>query len=403
MLFESFTFKNGKTAKNRFFKSAMEEQLAANNHVSGQLVKLYDTWAKGGAGILVTGNVMICQQGKGSPDDVVQSDDGDLPMLKKWATAGTQDNTLLIMQINHAGKQSPKALNAEPVAPSAVPLSGMESFFNPPRALTIPEIHTLIAQFAKTAQLAEQAGFSGVQIHAAHGYLISQFLSPHHNRRDDEYGGSLDNRMRFLVAIYQAIRAAVQPEFLVGVKLNSADFQKGGFDESESVQVIAKLSELGIDFIEVSGGNYESPVMLSSKPSSQKREAYFLDYAQKARTVSQVPLIITGGFRSQSAMNDALTSGELDFVGVARPFALVPDLPNQIQAGTYQTVELKPVATGVAKIDEKMGSVLEMGWYMYQMARMGVGKKPDPNTSAWRILWRTLWQNGKAGLKSSRV
>lgn len=403
MLFQSFQFSNGVTAKNRFFKSAMEEQLAKQNRVSKKLVKLYDVWAKGGAGVLVTGNVMISENGKGSPDDVVLENDSDLPMLQKWAQAGTQNNTLLIMQINHAGKQSPKALSPEPVAPSAIGLQGMEAFFNTPRALRDDEIRALIAQFAKTAQIAEKSGFSGVQIHAAHGYLISQFLSPHHNRRDDEWGGSLENRMRFLVEIYQAIRSSVSTNFLVGVKLNSADFQKGGFDEEQSTQVMAKLSELGIDFIEVSGGNYESPEMLSTKPSSQKREAFFLDYAKKARAVSKAPLIITGGFRSEAAMNDALTSGDLDLVGVARPFALVPDLPNQIQNKTYKTVELKAIRTGVNAIDAKMGGILEMGWYMYQMKRIGSGSKPCKCVTAWNILLRTVWQNGKAGLQSSRV
>ena len=132
------------------------------------------------------------------------------------------------MQINHAGKQSPKILSPEPVAPSAVPLVGMDGFINPPRELKEAEIELLIQQFITTAQIAEKAGFSGVQIHGAHGYLISQFLSPHHNRRHDKWGGSLENRMRFLLAIYQGIRQAVQAEFLVGVKLNSADFQKRG-------------------------------------------------------------------------------------------------------------------------------------------------------------------------------
>jgi 2,4-dienoyl-CoA reductase-like NADH-dependent reductase (Old Yellow Enzyme family) len=206
-----------------------------------------------------------------------------------------------------------------------------------------------------------------------------------------------------LIEIYQSIRKAVSSKFLVGVKLNSADFQKGGFDESESVQVIARLSELGIDFIEVSGGTYESPAMLNTKASSQKREAYFLDYAHTARAVSQVPLIITGGFRSEQAMNDALTSGELDFVGVARPFAVMPDLPKQIEQGNYQPVNIKPIRTGVAKIDKAMGSILEMGWYMYQMKRIGKGQSPDIHASAWRILLRTLLENGKAGLKSNRT
>ena len=406
MLFQSFTFANQKIAKNRFFKASMEEQLAKNNRVSEELVNLYDVWARGGAGVLLTGNVMISDNGKGSADDVVISDERDLPMLRRWVSAGTQDNTLLIMQINHAGKQSPKNLSAEPVAPSAVVLQGMNNFFNPPRALTEREILAMIEQFAKVAQIAEKSGFSGVEIHAAHGYLISQFLSPHHNRRDDQWGGSLENRIRFLVEVYKAIRAKTQADFLVGMKLNSADFQKGGFDEHESVQVIQKMSELGIDFIEISGGNYESPVMLSPKASTQKREAYFLDYAQKARAVCHTPLIITGGFRSESAMNDALKNDDLDLVGVARPFALVPDFPNQIRDGKYKAVEIKAVRTGINAIDGKMGSVLEMGWYTHQMRLIAAGKKPNLKVGAWRILLTMLMQSmrsGQANTQTSRA
>ena len=246
-------------------------------------------------------------------------------------------------------------VNKTPLAPSAVLLVGVDGFIKPPRELTADEINGLIQQFVQTAKIAEQAGFSGVQIHAAHGYLISQFLSPHHNRRQDPWGGSLENRMRFLLETYTAIRAAVGKDFLVGVKLNSADFQKGGFDESESVQVVQKLSEMGIDFIEVSGGNYESPQMLAAKDSTRKREAFFIDYAEKARAVSQAPLIITGGFRSQTAMEDALSSGHLDLVGVARPFALVPDLANKMQNGTYQTVQADRIQTGVRLSIKKSG------------------------------------------------
>ena len=402
MLFQSFTFANGKTAKNRFFKSAMEEQLAKQNQPTMPLVQLYDTWAKGGAGVLVTGNVMVTENGKGSINDVVLTDERSLPTLQQWAKAGTQNDTLLIMQINHAGKQSPKVLSPTPVAPSAVALQGMDGFINPPRALTEAEIDTLIQQFATTAKIAEKAGFSGVQIHAAHGYLISQFLSPHHNRREDKWGGSLENRMQFLVEIYHAIRTAVQPEFLVGLKLNSADFQKGGFDEADSIQVVQKMAELGIDFIEISGGNYENPEMLSTKASSQKREAFFLDYAEKARAVYNAPLIITGGFRSENAMNEALQSGHLDFIGIARPFVLQPDLPNQIQQGNYQTIVTNRIKTGFAPVDNKLGAVLEMDWYMAQMALIGNGKQPNPKLSPWKVLFKTLWENGKAGLSTGR-
>ncbi len=402
MLFQSFSFSNGKTAKNRFFKSAMEEQLAQQNQPTMSLVQLYDSWAKGGAGVLVTGNVMVAENGKGSINDVVLTDERSLPTLQQWAKAGTQNDTLLIMQINHAGKQSPKVLSPTPVAPSEVALQGMDGFINPPRALTEPEIDALIQQFATTAKIAEKAGFSGVQIHAAHGYLISQFLSPHHNRRQDKWGGSFENRMRFLVEIYHAIRAVVQPEFLVGLKLNSADFQKGGFDETDSLQVAQKMAELGIDFIEISGGNYENPEMLSVKDSTRKREAFFLDYAEKARAICPIPLIITGGFRSESAMNEALQSGHLDFIGIARPFALLPDLPNQIKQGSYRTLETHRIKTGFAPVDNKLGAVLEMDWYMAQMRLIGQGKQPNLKLSPWKVLFKTLWENGKAGLSTGR-
>ena len=402
MLFQSFTFANGKIAKNRFFKSAMEEQLAKHNQPTEQLVRLYDTWAKGGIGISVTGNVMVAENGKGSINDVVITDERSMDMLKAWAKAGTQNDTLLIMQINHAGKQSPKAVNKTPVAPSAVPLRGMDGFINPSRALADNEIEMIIRQFIHTAQIAEKAGFSGVQIHGAHGYLVSQFLSPHHNQRTDKWGGSLENRIRFLVEIYQGIRAVVSPSFLVGLKLNSADFQKGGFDENDSIQVVQKMSELGIDFIEISGGNYESPAMMSTKANTKQREAFFIDYAEKARKVSQVPLIITGGFRSEQAMNDALNSGHLDFIGIARPLALMPDLPNQIKNGTYQTITTGRIKTGFAPVDKKLGAVLEMDWYMYQMALIGQGKQPNPKLSPWKVLLKTLWENGKAGLSTGR-
>ena len=402
MLFQPLTFTNGKTAKNRFFKSAMEEQLAKHNQPTQTLVHLYDTWAKGGIGISVTGNVMVAANGKGSINDVVITDERSMDTLKAWAKAGTQNDTLLIMQINHAGKQSPKVINPVPVAPSAVALKGMDGFINPPRALADNEIETIIQQFIQTAKIAEQAGFSGVQIHGAHGYLVSQFLSPHHNQRTDKWGGSLENRMRFLVEIYQGIRAVVRPEFLVGLKLNSADFQKGGFDETDSIQVVQKMSELGIDFIEISGGNYESPEMLTAKASTKQREAFFIDYAEKARAVSQVPLIITGGFRSEQAMNDALNSGHLDFIGIARPLALMPDLPSQINNGTYQIITTERIKTGFAPVDKKLGAVLEMDWYMYQMALIGRGKQPNPKLSPWKVLLKTLWENGKAGLSTGR-
>lgn len=404
MIHQPFTFTNGTTVKNRFYKASMDEQLADNGQPTDALAQLYARWAKGGAGILLTGHVMIDKRYLAEQNSTAVEDKSDFDRLQRWAAAGTADGAALIMQINHPGKQIPKTMAKTPVAPSAVPLAGMEAFFNPPRALSHEEILEIIERFANTAEIADQAGFSGVQIHAAHGYLLSQFLSPHHNLRTDEWGGSLENRLKIVLEIYQAIRKRVRPTFLVGIKLNSSDFQKGGFDEAESLKVIEILTQQGIDFIEISGGNYESPIMIEGvKESTKKREAYFLDFADKVRAISTTPLIITGGFRSEQAMNEALASGKLDFVGMAKPFAVNPDLPHHIQAGTYQTLVLKPIRTGISALDKKIGAMLEMSWYMTQMKRLSQGLPPQPTLSAWKVLAKMLISQGLAAFKKERA
>ena len=179
-------------------------------------------------------------------------------------------------------------------------------------------------------------GFDGVQIHGAHGYLVNQFLSARHNHREDQWGGSIENRMRFVVEVYKAIRKEVGPKFSIGIKLNSADYMKGGFTPEESMQVLEKLGNMGIDLIEISGGTYESPSMVGDKvkASTKAREAYFLDYAESARTLVKALLVVTGGFRSTQAMNAALQSGATDFIGLARPIAIDPEMPNKALADT---------------------------------------------------------------------
>jgi 2,4-dienoyl-CoA reductase-like NADH-dependent reductase (Old Yellow Enzyme family) len=396
---------NGAIIKNRFFKSAMSEALATiDNNPTQSLVTLYETWAKGGTGLVMTGNVMIDRRALGEPGNVVIEDERDLDILEKWAQAGTKNGTDLWIQLNHPGKQSPKVVSKEPVAPSAIPLSGsIGKFFNKPRALTVKEIKGLILRFGNAAKIAKKAGFTGVQIHAAHGYLISQFLSPYHNQRTDEWGGSLANRMRFLLETYQEIRNQVGDNFPIGIKLNSADFQKGGFTEEESMDVLQKMSEVGIDLIEISGGNYENPKMLvaNTKESTKKREAYFLEYANKARKLVSTPLVVTGGFRSEEGMTESVASGEIDMVGIAKPFALVPDLPNQIFQGKYETVKIEPIRTGVKWID-KNASMLELGWYEQQLARIGKSKTPKPNYNVWLSLIQNLSTNGLSVFKKRR-
>jgi 2,4-dienoyl-CoA reductase-like NADH-dependent reductase (Old Yellow Enzyme family) len=406
ILANSLQLPNGVTIKNRFLKSAMSETLAtSDNNPTQSLITLYETWAKGGAGLVITGNVMIDRGALGEPGNVVVEDERDLDILKKWAKAGTKNGTHLWMQLNHPGKQSPKTISKEPVAPSAIPLSGdVKDFFNKPRSLTTLEINDLIIRFGNAAKITKKAGFTGVQIHAAHGYLINQFLSPYHNQRRDEWGGSLTNRMRFLMEIYQEIRNQVGKNFPIGIKLNSADFQRGGFTEDESMEVLQRISEVGIDLIEISGGNYENPKMMGGnvKESTKKREAYFLEYANKARKLVSTPLVVTGGFRSQEGMTEAIVSGTIDMVGLAKPFVLVPDLPNQIFEGKYETVKIKPIKTGITWLDKKASSMLELGWYEQQLARIGKSKLPKPNYSVWLSLLNNILTNGLSVFKKRR-
>ena len=390
---------NGTIIKNRIFKSAMSEALGTTNQNPSQsLVTLYKTWADGGAGLVMTGNVMIDRNALGEPNNVAVEDERDLEMLMKWAKAGTENGTHLWMQLNHPGKQSPKMISKEPVAPSAVPLTGgLKRFFNQPRALQVSEIEDLIVRFGEAARIAKKAGFTGVQIHAAHGYLFNQFLSPYHNQRTDEWGGTLANRMRFLEETYNEIRKQVGKSFPVGIKLNSADFQKGGFTEDESMEVLQRMSEIGIDLIEISGGNYENPRMMGVdvKETTRNREAYFIDYAKKAQKLISTPLVVTGGFRSRKGMEEAVANGDIDMVGIARPFALVPDLANRIFNGNYETVQAKSIKTGIKLID-KNASLLEIGWYEQQLARIGKSKSPNPNHNVWLSLIQNLLGNGRS-------
>lgn len=395
----SLPLPNGTIIKNRIFKSAMSEALGTvYQNPTESLVTLYKTWAEGGAGIVMTGNVMIDRNALGEPNNVALEDERDLKMLMKWAKAGTENGTHLWMQLNHPGKQSPKMISKEPVAPSAVPLTGgLKRFFNQPRALQVSEIEDLINRFGEAARIAKKAGFTGVQIHAAHGYLFNQFLSPYHNQRTDEWGGTLANRMRFLEESYKEIRKQVGRSFPIGIKLNSADFQKGGFTEDESMEVLQKMSELGIDLIEISGGNYENPIMMGVdvKETTKKREAYFIDYAKKAQALITTPIVVTGGFRTQKGMEEAIANGEIDMVGIARPFALVPDLANRIFNGSHETVHAKPIRTGIKRID-KSASLLEIGWYEQQLARMGKSKSPNPDHNVWISLIQNLLGNGRS-------
>lgn len=381
----------------------MSENLAHDHHPDAALEKLYTRWAHGGAALLITGNIMIDRRALGEPNNVVVEKGYPCPGLKDWAKQGTANQTELWGQINHPGKQSPKFLSLKPVAPSAIELKApLNKFFNRPRALEEPEILELIERYATTARMLKEAGFTGVQVHGAHGYLVSQFLSAWHNQRTDRWGGSLDRRMRFAVEVVQAIRQAVGPSFPVGIKLNSADFQRGGFSREESMETARILSSLGMDLIEISGGNYEAPAMtgVNRKQSTMEREAYFLEYCEEVRKTVKTPLMLTGGFRTAQAMNTALSHGACDMIGLARALALNPVFPKQLLSDSDAQSEVRPLTTGWKAIDRLFP--LEITWYTQQLHRMGKGKDPKLDLSVKCSALSTALDIGLQGLRKVR-
>lgn len=399
----ALTLPSGVQLPNRLAKSALSEALGTmDNRVTERLVRLYQRWADGGIGLMMTGNVMVDRRYLGEPGNVVIEDDRDMPLLKAWAQAGQSRGGSLWVQLNHPGKQSPKGLNRETIAPSAVPFKeDMQAFFATPRAMSEADIQDVIARFAKAAELVKAAGFGGVQIHGAHGYLVSQFLSPKHNVRDDAWGGSAEKRRRFVLAIYQAIRAAVGAEFPIGIKLNSADFQRGGFTEEESLDTIKALADAGINMIEVSGGTYEAPAMTGVKESTRAREAYFLEFAEKVRQHVSTPLMVTGGFRSLKAMNEALSAGALDLVGLGRPLAIEPDAPARLLVGGEMLHRVKPLLTGIGLVDRM--AIMEVSWYTRQLHRMADGKAPKPHESPLWALLGIVIGNIRGTIKTRRL
>lgn len=383
----------------------MSEALGTlDNRVTPALATLYARWAEGRVGLVITGNVMVDRAHLGEPGNVALEDARDMELLREWAAAGSRGGTQLWMQLNHPGKQAPNLIVKTPVAPSALALEPrFRRFFNPPRALLENEILHLIERFATSAALAQQAGFKGVQIHGAHGYLVSQFLSPLHNQRNDRWGGSLQNRARFVLEILQAIRAKVGAAFPIGIKMNSADFQRGGFTEEESMRVAEMLADAGLDLLEISGGTYEAPQMTGKdvRESTQAREAYFLRYAEQIRRRVKIPLMVTGGFRTSQGMADAVAAGATDIVGLARPLAVEPDLCARILQGDSVISKVRPRTTGIKVVDDM--AMMETVWYTRQLQRMSEGKLPCPDESPLWALIRNMSVSTWRGVKTQRL
>lgn len=398
------TLPNGAVIKNRFVKTSTNEAMGTRDmQPKPAIATLYKRWAQGGAGLILTGNVMVDLHALAEPGNIVVDEHSDIKRLQAWAQAGNAYDATCIMQLNHPGKQAPKTVSKQPVSPSAIPMQGdVASFFNPPRELTTAEIHQIVHRFTTAARIAAQTGFIGVQLHAAHGYLLNQFLSPHDNKRTDQYGGTIDNRMRIIEEIYTSIRATCPASFIVGIKLNSTDFTPDGFSETDSLYVAQRLAKLGIDFIEVSGGNYERPTM-SQATTSHNDRVFFADYSAKLKTLIDTPVIVTGGIRTVHSMQEILEHHTADMIGLARPMAINPDIPRLVLEGQYHTVDTPHVTTHIRALDKKVSSMLGLVYYQLLMQQWAAGKTPRITQNAWPALLHALTTHGMAGLRPQRA
>ena len=409
----SFTLPCGQVIKNRICKAAMTERIAKGNNLAHQgHINLYQKWAEGNIGILLTGNVMIDRRNMEGPANVVIDDNNykdHMDELKSWSSVGTANNTQLWMQISHAGRQTPGEINSSPSAPSDVQLKIPGRSYGIPKPMSEEEILNIIDRFIFTAKIARETGFTGVQFHSAHGYLLSEFLSPDINTRDDAWGGSLENRTRLHLEIIKKCRAEVGQDFPISMKLNSADFQKGGFTENESIEVAKMLENAGLDLLEISGGTYEQPKLIGAdhisinpdrseirRESTIAREAYFLEYANNIRKAVSMPLMVTGGFRTKEGIENALNSKICQIVGVGRPLCADPfcikkmiDGELEVLPSVEKTLSLGPwilSSSSPIKLIQVINAFGAMAWCYQQIKRMAEGLMPNNDQKLFNAL-----------------
>ena len=317
---------------NRLVRSATAERMADDGgRPRPQLVRLYRELAQGGVGLIITGHMYVHPSGKAHPEMTGIYSDDLIPGLAELADAVHREGGRVAVQINHGGMQCSREAVAETIAPSAVDAP----FLNrSPRAMTADEIARIIRAYGQAARRVREAGFDGVQIHGAHGYLIGQFLSPFVNRRNDEWGGGLEGRMRFLRAVCRAVREQVGPDYPVFVKLGMMDGVEGGLTAEEGVQVVAALEGMRLDGVEISGGiGGGRDLNVRKGIRSEEDEAYFRPLARQARPATRLPIILVGGFRSRRVMEAVLAAGDADFVSLCRPLICEPDFPNRLRTG----------------------------------------------------------------------
>ncbi len=412
----------GAVLPNRLAKAAMTERLAdTRNRPTARHERLYRLWSEGGPGMLLTGNVQIDRKHLEAAGNVAidGSEDAEaLAALKRFAAAGKTAGSHIWMQISHAGRQTPKLINPHPKAPSAIAVALPGGQFGMPEPLTGGEIEALIKRYAHAAKIARETGFDGVQLHAAHGYLISEFLSPKSNTRTDEWGGDLAGRARILMEAVKQTRAAVGGDFPVSVKINSADFQRGGFSAEDSQEVVRWLDEAGVDLIEISGGSYEQPSMMkmaglepvydpSVSASTRAREAYFQKFAPEIRnSLSRAKLMVTGGFRTAAGMADAVAQDGVDIVGLGRPLCVDTAAPGKLLRGAITELDrwedklrVGPGWLGPKSPFTLMKVVNGFGmqsWYYEQLKALADTGKPNPGLGLLSALVTSQRNEAKA-------
>lgn len=414
LLTQPLTLPCGASIPNRLAKAAMTEGLATADGVpTAELNRLYGIWSDGGAGMLLSGNIQVDRDHLERPGNVVidrEPDDAMRAALASWAQAATRNGNHFWAQISHAGRQTQKIVNKTPKAPSAVKLGLPGGQFGQPVAMTEADIAEVVRRFALCAAAVKEAGFTGVQVHSAHGYLLSQFLSPRSNQRTDQYGGTLTNRARALLEVVAAVREAVGPTFPVSVKLNSADFQKGGFAFEDSLQVVQWLEQASVDLIEISGGTYEQPKLLGLQgmeeeeqqqvaESTQLREAYFVDFALAMQEKVNIPLMVTGGFRQRIVMEQALQSGSADLIGLGRPLCVMTDGPKQLFEGLTELpryedkLSLLPnwlaFLSNIKTVRAMAGFAVQY-WYYGQIDAIGRNGKANPDLTVMKATQETM-------------
>lgn len=346
----------GAILKNRLVKSAMSDSLAdgGGNPTDAQ-IRLYERWAEGGVALSIIGEVQGDPRFPEKPGNLVFGTHSNIQALSSLATRAAIQGAHIWPQIGHAGALSHRPIS-QPAGPSALEIGSFRC-----AGMSRAEVEQLPDMYARTARLAKDVGFTGVQIHAAHGFLLSQFLSPLFNHRNDQYGGSIEARSRIIVEVIKKVRRAVGPRFPVGIKINSSDQLEGGLTQAEALEAIRILDRTSIDLIELSGGTYFPGAKASSDASGGG--PYFVEFSLRAKQMTDVPLQVTGGIKTRVDALESLTSGAADTVGLARAMVLNPALANDWLANTggdpaFPTFEAPP-AGGIT------------AWYTMRLTAIG--------------------------------